>query len=75
MKQSCLTLVSIFVFLVSSTSFAQSLSPRSRGNAFNPAVGLNALTLFKNTSRDANDDGFELQEVELQLTSDVDAYF
>lgn len=75
MKQSFLAFLSLIIFFFSSTIYAQSLSPRSRGNTFNPAIGLNALTLFQNTSRGANDDGFELQEVELQFTSDVDAYF
>jgi len=54
---------------------AQSLSQMSRGNKFNPAIGLNALTLYRNGSRDIENDGFSLQEIELQFSSDVDAYF
>lgn len=75
MKHLRVVFVFLIIFTFSASSFAQSLSPTSRGNSFNPAIGLNALTLFKNTSRGNNDDGFELQEVELQLSSDVDAYF
>ncbi len=54
---------------------AQSLSSLSKGNKFNPSIGLNALTTFTNGSRDVEDDGFKIQELELQFSSDVDAYF
>jgi hypothetical protein len=54
---------------------AQSLSQTSRGNKFNPSIGLNALTLYKNGSREVENDGISIQEIELQFSSDVDAYF
>ena len=64
------------VFFVGSYSInAQSLSQTSRGNKFNPAIGLNALTLYRNGFKEVESDGLSLQEIELQLSSDVDAYF
>ncbi len=71
MKKSLLLMI-LFGFISVS---AQSLSQMSRGNKFNPAIGVNALTLYKNGSRNDVDDGISLQEVELQFSSDVDAYF
>ncbi len=65
----------ISILLLGSNTFAQSLSDNSRGNGFNPAIGLNALTIYKNSSRDNDHDGFSLQEAELQFSADVDAYF
>lgn len=53
---------------------AKNLPARAGGNKFNPAIGLNALTLFKNTNRGAETDGVSIQEVELQFSSDIDAY-
>lgn len=47
----------------------------TKGTKFNPAIGLNALTLFRNGSRNVENDGFGVQEIELQFTSDIDAYF
>lgn len=75
MKKSFFYASILVLALLSQSLLAQSLAPSSRGNSFNPAIGLNALSLFKNSSRGSHDDGFELQEVELQLSSDVDAYF
>lgn len=69
------TFLFLFVFFISSTSYSQSLLNTSRGNKFNPAIGLNALTLYQNNSRTSEEDGFALQEIELQFSSDVDAYF
>ena len=63
------------LFLISSITYAQSLLNTSRGNKFNPAIGLNALTLYQNNSRTSEEDGFGIQEIELQFSSDVDAYF
>jgi len=65
----------VFTVLLAQSASAQSLSDRSRGNKFNPAIGLNALTLFKNSARSPEGDGFSIQEIELQFSSDVDAYF
>ncbi len=65
----------ITLLITSMAANGQSLSSLSRGNKFNPAIGLNALTLFKNGSRDSDQDGFSIQELELQFSSDVDAYF
>ncbi len=65
----------ISILLLNAQVFAQSLSKNSRGSSFNPAIGLNALTLYKNSSRDNHEDGFQLQEAELQFSADVDAYF
>lgn len=61
--------------MLASNTYAQGLSQNSRGSKFNPDIGLNALTLFKNSAKDSEEDGFSLQEVELQFSSDVDAYF
>lgn len=63
------------ILLLSTQAYSQSLSKTSRGNSFNPAIGLNALMLYRNSSRDNHEDGFSLQEAELQFSSDVDAYF
>ncbi len=65
----------IFLFFVTSLIYGQSLLKNSKGNKFNPSIGFNALTLYKNSLRNPETDGFSLQEVELQFSSDVDAYF
>ncbi|MEQ1875677.1 MAG: hypothetical protein ABL958_03465 [Bdellovibrionia bacterium] len=55
-------------------------APKSRGNAFNPDIGLNALFLYRSSTR-GNDpasnpkNGFGVEEGELQFASDVDPYF
>jgi len=63
------------VLLCTLSAHAQSVLTRSKGNSFNPSIGINALMLYKNGSEDIDEDGFSLQELELQFTSDVDAYF
>lgn len=68
-------LFSILMLQFSFALNAQGLSQNARGNKFNPSIGLSALTLFKNNNADSHSDGFSLQEIELQLSSDVDAYF
>jgi len=65
----------VVAVMLTANTYAQGLSQTSRGSKFNPDIGLNALTLFKNSAKDAEEDGFSLQEVELQFSSDVDAYF
>ncbi|WP_419168685.1 hypothetical protein [Halobacteriovorax sp.] len=60
---------------LSASAQSTSLSDTSRGNGFNPSIGLNALTLYKNSARDNDHDGFQLQEAEIQFSADVDAYF
>ncbi len=57
-----------------------SFGTRSRGNSFNPDIGVNALFLYQNSNRgrDAGSvdrNGLGLQEAELQFTSDVDPYW
>lgn len=56
-----------------------SFGTRSRGNSFNPDIGVNALFLYENSNRGgdataAQRNGISLQEAELQFTSDVDPY-
>lgn len=65
----------VIFFLTVGAVQAQGLGDRSRGNKFNPDIGLNGLLLFKNSVREVETDGFDLQELELQFSSDVDAYF
>lgn len=60
---------------LSASAQSTSLLDTSRGNGFNPSIGLNALGLYKNSSRDNDHDGFQLQEAEIQFSADVDAYF
>lgn len=57
-----------------------SIGSRSRGNSFNPDIGINSLMLYQNSNRgnDAlteNRNGFGLQEAELQFSADVDPYW
>lgn len=69
---------SLILFLLisfSATSFAQSLNEVSKGNKFNPAIGINILTLTQKSERETKENGMGLQGVELQFSSDVDAYF
>ena len=63
----------LLILLVSTGAHAQKL--KSRGNAFNPDIGINVLFLNQNSDRDGSEDGIKLQEAELQFSSDVDAYF
>ena len=64
----------ILLILLLSTS-ANALKSKSRGNSFNPDIGVNILFLSQNSDRDSDGDGMELQETELQFSSDVDTYF
>lgn len=59
--------------LISTISYAE--KTKSRGNAFNPDIGINLLFLNQSSDRDTAEDGMSLQEAELQFSSDVDAYF
>lgn len=52
----------------------------SRGNTFNPDIGINALFLYQNSNRgeaSATEErnGFSVQEAELQFSADVDPYW
>lgn len=71
-------MLAFFILAFSFGAAAQnsaSTKRQSRSNQFNPAMGLNILSLYKNSSRDVETDGHQLQEVELMFTADVDAYF
>lgn len=67
------TIYILLCFLVSTTSYAE--KPKTRGNAFNPDIGINLLFAGQTSDRDKADDGMKLQEAELQFSSDVDSYF
>ncbi|MCB0412555.1 MAG: hypothetical protein KDD22_08525 [Bdellovibrionales bacterium] len=53
---------------------------KSKGNAFNPDIGVNLLGLYQRGTELSDDrtvvphNGFSLQEAEIQFTSDVDPY-
>ncbi|MEK6553966.1 MAG: hypothetical protein AABZ31_01900, partial [Bdellovibrionota bacterium] len=74
-------LILLICLLLTSAVHAQTETPaKSRGNAFNPSIGLNLLTLYQNSNRgnqkhDAERNGFSIQEAELQFSADVDAYW
>jgi hypothetical protein len=79
-SQHVATVLSLFLF--GSLALAHPKKghlPASRGNTFNPDIGVNALLLYQNSSR-GNDrlsnpqNGFGIQEVEIQFTADVDPY-
>lgn len=61
--------------LMCGSVFSANLSTVSKGNKFNPSIGLNGLFNYQNSVRDTENDGFSLQEAELQFSSDVDAYY
>ena len=63
----------LIIILVSTVAHAQ--KTKSRGNSFNPDIGINVLFLNQNSDRDSTEDGIKLQESELQFSSDVDTYF
>ncbi len=65
----------IICIFITTNLYAQNTMLRSRGNTFNPATSINALMLMENHEVDNDEDGFSIQEVEMQFTSDVDAYF
>jgi hypothetical protein len=49
---------------------------KSRGNAFNPDISVNLLSLWQASDGEASpEDGFALQEVELQFSSDIDPFW
>lgn len=53
-----------------------SVSAQNKGqfNKFNPAIGMSTMMLMQDSQVDAQGDGFSLQGVELQFSSDVDAF-
>lgn len=73
----------VSILLFSSQLFAQAATDsklRSRGNSFNPDIGINTLFLYQNSNRgnDAtveNPNGLAVQEAELQFSADVDPYW
>jgi hypothetical protein len=70
MKLSC-----IFLILFLSVNTFANTPTKSRGNSFNPDIGINLLFLNQISNQDRSEDGMKLQEAELQFSSDVDAYF
>ncbi len=62
----------IILFLIYSSAFAQEWT--SRGSAFNPDIGVNALFLYQHSNQDNQINGFTFEEMELQFTADVDPY-
>lgn len=73
----------IFILFLSNQLFAQTATDsklKSRGNSFNPDIGINTLFLYQNSNRgnDANvenPNGLAIQEAELQFSADVDPYW
>lgn len=71
------------IFLFATQLFAQAALDsklKSRGNSFNPDIGINTLFLYQNSNRgnDANvenPNGLAVQEAELQFSADVDPYW
>jgi hypothetical protein len=72
MKSIFILLITI---LISTTSYAQNFRERAKGKSFNPQIGINANFLDQSSSRDSDNDGISLSEVEMQFTSDIDTYF
>lgn len=71
----------VSLILISAVALAQTPSPQpTRSGASNPDIGMNLLMLYRNSNR-GNDssveerNGASIDEVELQFTSDVDAYW
>jgi hypothetical protein len=62
----------LFTLLITQTSYAK--KSESRGNTFNPDIGINVLFLNQDSSRDRASDGMSLQEAELQFSSDIDSF-
>lgn len=56
----------LVTFLFTQLTFAK--------KGFNPDIGLNAIFEYSNTKNDSEDDGFSLSEIEMQFSSDIDAY-
>lgn len=67
----------LYIILFSSQAFAQSFNPKfsPKGRSFNPNLGGNILFLNRSSSRDTDNDGLDLQEVELQFQADIDTNF
>ncbi len=68
----------LIIMLVLTSHIAYSQDKRlyqNKGNKFNPSIGVNSLFLFKNDSVPTTDEGFSIQEMELQFVSDVDSNF
>lgn len=67
----------LFLSFFSLGILAQPFNPKftPKGNTFNPNLGGNLLFLNRQSTRDTNEDGFQLQEVELQFQADIDTYF
>jgi len=74
MKKSLFLCLICSTFVLSTGALAISSSANST-NKMNPAVGFNTLFLFQNSKKNTSNDGFGLQEAELILSSDVDAYW
>ena len=68
-------LLVIFVLIISISAEAQNFRTRAKDKSFNPQIGINAIFLDQNSSRDTQNDGIALNEVELQFTSDIDTNF
>lgn len=68
----------LFSTIIISVLFSQvtnaALLKSSAKKGFNPDIGVNALFEYTNSS-DSEDDGFSLSEIEMQFSSDIDAYF
>lgn len=48
---------------------------QNKGNQFNPSIGVNSLFLYQNSTETSEEDGMDIQEMELQFVSDVDSYY
>ncbi len=73
---SCLLTVSVFA----QVEPIPVISQPSRGNTFNPDIGVNSLLLYQNSNRgnevySKDRNGFSIQEAELQFSADVDPYW
>lgn len=65
--------IAFFCFMASSSVFAQD-------KALNPDISINGLLLYRmgsegNAAESEDGNGFSVQEIELRLTSNIDAYF
>jgi hypothetical protein len=68
-----LVIFSIIIFSINAS--AQNFRQRAKDKSFNPQIGINATFLDQSSSRDTEEDGLSLSEVELQFTSDIDTNF
>jgi len=75
-----LAVFSWFLFLNPDFAFSQNQSAPSSNSLLNPQTSVNALTLYRRSKQQSGfelpitDNGFSLQEVELQFIADVDPY-